>query len=81
MDMEGHVWLAQGHKQGGIPATILCNARSVLKFFKTWQPASCAGDLQAMAYQIRSMLLDTKRNGGAALLVPTKSSIVRGLMA
>lgn len=55
--LEGHVLLAQDYKQGRIPVTALCNARGVVKYFNARQP-SCAGDLQAMAYQIRAALLD-----------------------
>lgn len=65
--LEGHVWLVQDYKEGRIPATVLCNVRSMVKYFKAREP-SHAGDLEAMALQIRAILEDLPDDEGALSL-------------
>ena len=38
LDLQGQVWLAERHADGRLPAAVLCNARKVYAWFKTYDP-------------------------------------------
>lgn len=55
-DLEGHVYLAQMFKEGRVPASVLCNAKAIYAWFKTYCSLEAPVNLQELCAYLQQKL-------------------------